>query len=61
MEEWGIEQALDVVQSENFQYLLNQEYNFAYFLESLYTRQLLLIDELSRDLESHIEMLEHES
>jgi len=59
MEGWGIDPALEVVLSKDFQFLLNQEYNLAYFLDSLYSNQLQVIEELCRDLEAHIEMLEH--
>ncbi len=58
IEAFGVERALERIQSEEFQNLLNQEFNFAYFLRNRQTRFLAAAEALSRELEAHIRQLE---
>ena len=58
IEAFGVERALERIQSEEFQNLLNQEFNFAYFLRNRQTRFLSAAEALSRELEAHIRQLE---
>ena len=55
---FGVERALERIQSEEFQSLLNQEYNFAFFLQNRQARFLSAAEEWSRELEAYIQHLE---
>ncbi len=55
---FGVDHALEKIQSHEFQDLLNQEYNFAYFLVNIYELYASTSAELAADVQAHIEELE---
>ena len=58
VEEFGVEHALEKIQSHEFQDLLNQEYNFGYFITRLYAVYASVSEEMAAELQAHIEQLE---
>ena len=56
--EFGVEHALEKIMSHEFQELLNQEYNFAYFLQSMYGWYAEASRELAEEVDAHIRELE---
>ncbi len=58
IEEFGIEHALEKIKSHQFQDLLNQEYNFGYFMGRIYETYATVSEEMAADLQAHIEELE---
>ena len=54
MEEFGIDRAINLITSTEFQNLLNQEYNYAYFHLSIDSSSAR---EITRELESYIQQL----
>ena len=58
--EFGGEHALEKVMTHEFQDLLNQEYNFGYFIENMYDRYASLSSELAADVDAHIQELERQ-
>ena len=58
VEAFGIERALNRIQSVEFQDLLNQEYNYAYFLRNRQINFLSVAEEWSQELKAYIRELE---
>jgi hypothetical protein len=58
VEEFGIEHALEKIKSHEFQDLVNQEYNFGYFITRLYAVYASVSKEMAAELQAHIEELE---
>ena len=58
MGEFGVQRAIDKIMSEEFRDLLNQEYNFAYFMQRMYPLFASRAEELATHLDSHIRQLE---
>lgn len=56
--EFGMEHALQKILSHEFQDLLNQEYNFAYFVKSMYGLYTEASRDLAEEVQKHIEELE---
>lgn len=59
MQEFDIDHALNKVMSHEFQDLMNQEFNFAYFMERMYARYAKVSNELAREVADHIRQLEN--
>ena len=57
--EFGVEHALEKVMTHEFQDLVNQEYNFAYFIEDMYSQYARLSAELAAEVDAHIRALEN--
>ncbi len=58
IEEFGVDRALVKVMSPEFLDLINQEYNFAYFIENVYAEHARVSSELAAEVEAHIRKLE---
>ena len=58
VEEFGVERALEKIKSHEFQDLLNQEYNFGYFISRIYVAYASRSKEMAAELQAHIEQLE---
>ena len=56
--EFGVEHALQKILSHEFQDLLNQEYNFAYFEKFMYGLYTEASRELAEEVQKHIKELE---
>jgi hypothetical protein len=56
--EFGVEHALEKIQSHEFTDLLNQEYNFAYFIKFMYAVYVDRSRKLAEDVGDHIRELE---
>ncbi len=56
--EFGAEHALEKILSREFQDLLNQEYNYAYFLDFMYEQYAQISNELAQEIDKHIRELE---
>ena len=60
VQEFGVEHALEKILSHEFQDLLNQEYNFAYFVRRIYATYASVSNELAVELQAHIDTLENQ-
>jgi len=58
MQKFGIDHALEKILSQEFLDLFNQEYNFAYFIQRLYTQYAQRSAELAAEVQAHIAQLE---
>ena len=58
VEEFGVEHALEKIKSHEFQDLVNQEYNFGYFITRIYEVYAGRSSEMAAELQAHIEELE---
>ena len=56
--DFGVEHALEKIQSHEFMDLLNQEYNFAYFVKYMYALYTQASRKLAEEVEAHIRELE---
>ena len=56
--EFGVEHALEKILSHEFQELLNQKYNYAYFLDFMYAQYAQISNELAQEIDKHIRELE---
>ena len=59
MNEFGVQHALEKILSHEFQDLLNQEYNFAYFIQSMYGRYAEVTKNMAEEVDAHIRKLEN--
>lgn len=59
MNEFGVQHALEKILSHEFQDLLNQEYNFAYFIQSMYVRYAEVTKNMAEEVDAHIRKLEN--
>jgi hypothetical protein len=60
IEEFGVQHALEKILSHEFQDLLNQEYNFAYFIQSMYSWYAEVTKNMAEDVEAHIRELKNQ-
>jgi len=58
MEEFGVERAIERIQSEAFEDLFNQEYNLAFFMRDTYVYYLEVTRQLTEEFEVHIQGLD---
>jgi hypothetical protein len=58
MQKFGVQRAIARIQTEEFRDLLNQEYNFAYFLQRMYPAFASRANDLADQLSAHIQQLE---
>ena len=58
--EFGVEHALEKIMTHEFQDLLNQEYNFAYFIENIYGQYARISGNLAAEVDTHIRALENQ-
>lgn len=59
IDRFGVEHALEKILSHEFQDLLNQEYNFAYFIQSMYGGYAEVTKNMVEEVEAHIRKLEN--
>jgi len=59
MNEFGVQHALEKILSHEFQDLLNQEYNFGYFIQSMYGRYAEVTKNMAEEVDAHIRKLEN--
>jgi len=58
--EFGVEHALEKILSHDFQDLLNQEYNFGYFIQSVYGNYVEITSNMADEVDAHIRKLENQ-
>ena len=58
--EFGVEHALEKIMTHEFEDLLNQEYNFAYFIENMYGQYAQISGNLAADVDKHIRAIENQ-
>ena len=58
--DFGVERALEKILTEEFQDLLNQEYNFGIFLRGLYAQYAEASSALAEEVDAHIRALENQ-
>jgi hypothetical protein len=57
--EFGVEHALEKILSHEFQDILNQEYNFAYFIQRVYGTYAEVTKNIAEEVDAHIRKLEN--
>ena len=58
VEAFGVERALERIRSDEFQSLMNQEYNYLFFLRNRQKRFLTAAEDWSQELKAYIQQLE---
>lgn len=58
IQDFGVDHALEKILSHEFQDLLNQEYNFAYFIQFMYPQYARYSNELAAEVQAYIQQLE---